>query len=60
MSKIRIKNKLKVKAYEVRVEFTDTVLGIDEQDALTEYKKWLDRHTKGWKIKDVYEVESNW
>lgn len=47
----------RIKVFEVRVQFTDTVLGRDAEDALTEYKKWLNEHTKGWKILDVYEVK---
>jgi hypothetical protein len=45
------------KVYEVRVEYTDTVFGTSEDDALSEYKKWLTEHTKGWKIKEVYEID---
>jgi hypothetical protein len=48
----------KIKVYEVRVEFTDTIFGTDKEDALSEYKRWLTEHTKGWKIKEVYEVDA--
>jgi hypothetical protein len=42
-----------LKEWEVKVELTDTVLGRDEEDAIEEFKTWLRRHAKEWKIISV-------
>jgi hypothetical protein len=41
------------KLFEVKVELTDTILGRDEEDAIEEFKVWLNRHVKDWKIISV-------
>lgn len=49
-----------LKVFEVKLELTDTILGRDEEDAVKEFKKWLERvQIKEWNILSVTPTGSN-
>jgi hypothetical protein len=49
-----------MKEFEIRITFTDHVIGMDKEEAVTKYRDWLMMHTKDWDIHSIKEIGRAW